>query len=99
MIRAFRSWASHRALLGVRWWLTGKRAHKLTTIGGVDHHLGSGVFRGGYVSYDPETRALVGLVMLWLPDWSVDIDGFEKIALSTVRKHPTLNEVTFYVPS
>lgn len=99
MIRRVRAWAAAKILLIVRWWLTDKKAHKLTTIDGVDHHLGSGVFKGGYVSYDPETKAPVGLVMFWLPDWSVDISGFEKIELSAMRKHPTLNEVTFHVPS
>ena len=99
MIRWIRSKLAYRAFVIVRWWLTDRKAHKLTSIDGLDHHLGAGTFKGGFVQMDPHTRTPVGLVMFWLPEWSVDISGFEKIELTVMRKHPTLNEVVFYVPS
>lgn len=99
MIRRLRSWAASRVLLVVRWWLTDRRAHKMMTMDGAEHHLGAGTFKGGYVSRDPLTGDVLGLVMFWLPEWSHDVTGFERVELTTMRKHPTLNEVLFYVPS
>lgn len=99
MINRIRSWAAGRILLVVRWWLTGRRAHKIRVVDGLEHHMGVGTFMGGFVSRDPETNAPDGLVMFWMPEWSSGVSDFEQIKLTSMHKHPIRNEVVFYVSS